>query len=402
MFIRLLSIISVVQLSCSGSTKAPVVVKGSKGTQLTTDSRSTVKPGAEFNQWQRPSMISAHDLHDQNFMPLRISVALQPLLNSQTPVLQYAKPKLADFVKIIRCQSRAVIAGAFDSVSLKDLAMSGATLEKKAEIYQNNDYFNAAISNPLCEVLTPLGIVEESFYDTWAPTGSFFYMISACVHPDRLEKNSVLDSTDCSKQIAISNELKDYTNKRLDAEKIALRKVEDIGIEMEMIIRKLKLKALDYGEAIDDCATREFERAVFKKKRDAIVKLIAIGFDVMLEFKSNGGVRESFQMYAKPHKNILASNQIVGSVGAYTFGGMFQELTTAQQDLPRTCEKGISMSEEVRALLLEFQRKDDIRITYSCRAAHLSQGLDEKTPLPEGCETEVVDPNAAPEPAVPG
>ncbi|MBP6216986.1 MAG: hypothetical protein KA436_00190 [Oligoflexales bacterium] len=327
--------------------------------------------------WRRFGKVSAHDLDDKKFFITRFVVGLQKFIDSETPFLVYEKPKDADYVEIMRCKSQAIISGGLDTIRLEDIEISNLSISEKDRMYRNNDFFTAASKNTSACTIISNGSMEKTFYDSWAPNGSFRYLMRSCVSNERLTDKDQLSNRNCSKQIGISNELKDYTNLRSEGDKAAAKQIDELSVQLDGVIRSLSEKGQEAGIELDACAEREHNREVFKKRRDAITTMVAIGLDIMLEFRTaepdawgNGvgnGLKKTFKHYVSEWTSFGAwmdRIQMAGAVGGYTFRNMFVDLTAGVEDMPRTCEAGVRLSEEIKNLSLQFEAITNKKMQY--------------------------------------
>jgi hypothetical protein len=366
-----------------------------EGTDLQTDIKTTGLPTSTTNV--RNPKVSAFELDDSRFLPTRFTIGLETFLNSQTPVLNYDVPLDTDFVEIMRCPLNAVLTGASDTVRLEDIELSDASSSERARMYRNNDYFAVAV-NAGCSQLTQ-GTRELAFYDSWAPSGSYRYLIRPCVSSDRLVDTEKLTTRNCSRQIGITQPLKDYVNKRDKEQREFLRKASEASSNILLTLQTAKQHADTFGCFIqwcecgsgshdqsicqrdvngvpNECTGGEHGRAVAKAKKAAIVTLVAVATDLLLNAATSGpagGLGQIKNIVTKPGLGSTFGGGMVlmgygASLNGMSFNLMFQALATQTADFPRTCAQGVSIDLEMTKYALAVQGAQ-VEYNYNqCRA----------------------------------
>jgi len=356
------------------------IVKGTGSGVETSSSPNTI---ASISPSARTDLVSAFELDDPVFLITRFTVGLQPFLNSQTPVLSFDLPPKADYVEIMRCPTNAVLSGVSTTISLKSISLSTVSSTDKANLFRNNDFWGSAISAGCGQLTT--GATGANFYDSWAASGSYSYLIRACVSPERMSDTSQLSSRNCTRQIAVSDPLPDYTNKRIEAQRVLLQKANQASGDMLTTLAAVKQKAdeeacyiqwcecganssqqsicqRDEKNVPAPCKGGEHGKQVAKAKKAAITNLVAVALDLALNFATTkvkgGGVMGVAG----------AAFGTAMSLNGMTFDSMFQKLATTVQDFPATCAQGIAMDQELAAgakAVIAAKAQYDF---YACRA----------------------------------
>lgn len=331
---------------------------------------------------ERHETVSAFELDDERFLITRFTVGLQNFLNSQTPVLNYDAPLDTDYVEIMRCPANATLTGATSTIHLQDLEISSMSMAEKSNIFRNNDFFQAGIHAGCVQVTQ--GSIATTFYDSWAPSGSYRYLVRSCIGPDRLTDTEKLTTRNCSLQVAVSTPLYNYVNSRSDTQKQYLQKANEDSAKMMLTLRSAKMQADDYVCFIQwcecgaepsqqsicqrdekgvplECKGGEYGRAVALAKKQALVTLVAVGLDLLMNFGMSGGISSFKEIAAIPGaaakivktglkdgKGALGGGlmQAFGygaSLSGMSFSHMFLTLATSTEDFPRSCARGIAI-----------------------------------------------------------
>ncbi len=347
----LLGITPLISLCTPASVQS--IDKSSKtvGTSLAEHASSSTSTEIET----RPS-VSANEIDTDEFMIRRISVGMETYINSQTPVVNFEVPKNADWVEITRCSTNLSIRGISNTTRIEDIELANLSPLEEEQLFKNNDYWNIANKSG-CEQVTS-GTVIPNFYDSWAPSGSFRYLLRACVSADRLTDTTIIGNRNCSRQIAVSGPTLDYVNTREKAQKDALSDANVASSEILAILRTAKQQADTYacyiqwcecGTTANDqsicqrdekglpksCDNGEYARQVDKKKKDAVTMLVAIGLDIALAAATTPSIG--------PLSLLMNSVAISGM----SFSVMFKSLVVQTQDFPRVCSKGIALDSQM-------------------------------------------------------
>lgn len=308
---------------------------------------------------KRYKKISAFSLDDSAFLVHRFVVGLKTYMTSESPQLSYDIPASADYVQLYRCPLDISLLGAVDSIPLEDVevmevegASNAAKQEERARIYRRNDFVTAAIKAGCTMVST--GITSSQFYDSWAPSGNYRYLIVACVASNRLEDTEQLTTRACSRQIAVTQALRDYVNSRLELQNKLLEQANQISTKIDEVARQLKTTADQYNDEITRCEQKGYERAVSKAKKDAIVSIAAISLDVFIELKTAPTEGKGLIRHYLGSGGFMDKLQLLGAMQGYSFSAMFAELGTRSEDFPRACSRGIAIDERMTAITQNY------------------------------------------------
>lgn len=352
--------------------------------------------GENIEAEKRAVKVSAYTLDQSKFLVRRFTIGLADFLKSQTPVLQYDTHPDVDYVEIIRCPADAKLNGTVDTVKLADLELNSIQTEDDKErinrIYKNNDFFKIAMTSPGCSQITE-ATIDTTFYDSWAPSGSYRYLIRTCISPQRLIDTNVTSTRSCSRQIGVTSPLTDYVNTRDEASRKFLKESEQASSKSILSISAAGNVADDYAcylqwcqcgsstkyESICErdendipveCKGGEHGRAVALAKKKAITTLVAVAADIALSVAtadagSKGGfLRKQSYRFRNP-MDLLGHG---ASLNGMTFDQMFQELMTQTQDFPRSCGEGISRDLQLKKSSQEIVAWKSQLDYYDCKA----------------------------------
>lgn len=287
--------------------------------------------------YRRPKL-SRFEIDDSKFIVTGIAIGLKDFIDSESPLLTYKIPKDADYIEIIRCDSHANIATGTGVISLDDTSLSGPS---RTTLYRTNDFFRAAEETKGCEVIS-LGEISNQFQDTFAPSGSYRYIVRACVASERLMDSEKLTKRNCSQQVGVSDEMK-YTNKRKDQENKAIQKMHVHESSIDNAFWNMRIIAEEFIDELNRCEEREVERAIDTKIREAWVTVAASAADISLELVSYGKANPAkiLQHYTMPTSGgrVMDMMQMAGASGGLSFRDMFLNLTASSDDMPRSCAR---------------------------------------------------------------
>lgn len=326
----LVNVLFLICCSCKQSNSGP----GSK--------EPVERPTTDTITYQIPSKVSAFTLDDKKFSINQIAIGLQTYVKSQTPVVSYKVPEGADYVEILRCRNDAVLTTGSDPINLVDIELSGRSDAEKAHLYRSNDYFKAGEDNLQCELLTQ-GYVGKEFFDAFAPSGSFRYMIRACVTPSRLIDQEGFSRRNCSRRVGFSALLADYKNSRQKKEQDSLRLASIYASKMGTSTATMKFLAEGANAAINECEEREHQRLVEKKVRDAWITIAAsvieTSFEITTLRSTNKGLygKLTKASKAKGKVSFLDVAQLIGATQGATLSETFIQIAGSSHDMPRSC-----------------------------------------------------------------
>jgi len=259
--------------------------------------------------------ISAFRLDDPLFNLTQVSVGLQNLMFSESPVISYKIPEMADFVEILRCRKEA---GSLSE--LINVELSGRSESWRSHMYRSRDFFKYAEASQDCELLTD-GHSRKDFVDTFAPSGSYRYLVRACVSPGRLSDKEQLSARNCSRRVGISSEFNNFVNKRKRDEQNALKLVATYGSRIDATTNAMQQLAASANEAINTCEDRNIQRTITKKIREGWLTIAAAVAEVSIEITQLNPVqRENLARYytlrLKGERGPMAFTDIFQLIGA--------------------------------------------------------------------------------------
>lgn len=362
------------------STATPTPKTGLTGTNAS--SSNTLQPSNGAPALVRRPKVSRNNIDDGNFLPTNIAVGLQSFMDSESPVVTYKIPAEADYVEILRCQTNTILSGGLDSISLDDLELQAGKDEvSRSALYRQNDFFRMASSQIGCTNVTST-TTAENFADPWAPSGSYRYLIRACVNPDRLTDTESQTQRNCSRQVGVSTALLDYTNHLHDQVNASLEAAFKNRTDVEVRLRLLHNKVFDYSDAIQECSDAEFQRTKARLLREAWVNVFSAvsetAFELVVARKflkdsaamagggkaagagagtasGVGGAADIAKYYAGFRKGSLTGFQpwmdrlqLIGAMGGFSTSIEIKALTQGAQDYPRSCPHAMALDQEMR------------------------------------------------------
>lgn len=339
-----------------------------------TDEKIFADPRKSF----RKSKISRFEIDDPSFNIYGIAVGFKDFMNSQSPHLTYKLPKEADYTEIIRCRADANIKTATSVVALEDIALNYSSVSDKAAEFRKNDFFRAAEETKGCEVIS-LGTIGSEYLDSYASSGTYRYLIRACVAKERLIDVEKLTTRACSQQVGVSDEWT-YTNTRKEQEQQALRKRYVYESQLDNVFWNMRLLAEDFIAELNYCEERERKRAIDTKIKEAWVTLAATAADVAIEFKTAQAEQPGFKglimHYGQPWKNKMDTFQLIAAMGGLSFRDMFINLSASSSDMPRSCARLQSLQMNMQAHLSSLSETVQWMMYWANVAETAAQGID--------------------------
>ena len=291
--------------------------------------------------------VSRFSLDDEKFNVVRLAIGLQTFLESQSPVVTYKLPRDADYVEILRCKHDTILNAGATPVSLVDLELSGLSEFQKGQLYRSNDYFRAGEDSNSCELITD-GHLGESFIDSFSPSGSYRYLVRACVTPKRLVDTEKLTKRNCSKRVAISSELV-YTNERKAKEQKYLRLASAFASRIDATTSAMRALAEEGNRSLEECMERNRQRIIDKTIRDAWITMasavIEVGFELytVKATSKDGSLLKHYFGGRKTGKGQLSIGrnmdrmQLLGASQGVLLADTFIKLAGSSHDMPRSC-----------------------------------------------------------------
>ena len=417
-----------IQLSdLPGKTKTiPEIEMNSNGELLRADGRS--------------KRVSALDLEGARFAIEYLTPGYQQYLNAETLVLTFDRPIDSDYVEILRCRSDVIINTGIVLIDFKDWALNGMTENEKISMYSAGDVFTMALAEQGCTYLNEASL-EENIPDSWAPSGSYRYLATACIAPNRLTDTHLYSKRNCSRRFALSP-LVHYTNKRKEDEKAAIHDLETVRSGLDILASTLGEQAFTLIEAMDTCERREQQRAVATELKNSVLQLVGASIEIVLELIDFCESRGLFKSAAKGisksgakgamgaaaegaadnlGKNLDGGGIDIGSspdikadvdadadadgdnpgfiqnaidvaqVGQATEGATFtmilQNLFATAADMPRSCETVLALNERLEVTMEEIYVLAQQYVYFEKVLAQVQKGLSDQA----GLESESID-----------
>ena len=253
-------------------------------------------------------------------------------------------PKEADWVDIIRCDLDVSFSTGVENIDLKNLGLKNLSqdeLEKK--LRKSNIYQYALEEKERCEVIAQTGRSNKPILDGWAPSGDFIYIIRSCVAPNRLILADNMTKRECSKQVSISQQIKDYVNQRSEQEQMYLKKAQSYLNKMDQAAVEVKMSGERLIENMQECEDEEHERAVNQKFKQAVLRLAAVAVEVVLELKTGDLITNVKSRKAKWLLTMDAMDgpQLLQAFGGQFFSQVFFDLFAEPSDMPKTCVSAV-------------------------------------------------------------
>ena len=316
--------------------------------------------GLRLSELTPLTKVSVLSLDSPKFLVRMPTIGLQNLMRSQSPVVGFLLPRDADYVQIFRCKSHVSLVGSLKSTSIDDLSISTMDQNELQKIYASTDFFSLAGQNKDCELITDnyngghangseeVGSIN-SYFDAFAPSGDFRYLIRACVHPSRLTDVKETSNRSCSRWVAATRTLKGYKNERSDRVVKARRKEAVQAAKIDGAIVNIYNRSQLANDAIDRCAVRERDRAVDLKVKEAWIVVAASVLEIGIEFQTVGqkGMNNILRHYTIFFKKkgtggnwfsaIVDLFQLVAATEGVQLGPIFNQIFRSSEDMPRSC-----------------------------------------------------------------
>ena len=285
--------------------------------------------------------VSAFEIDDRKFSLIQLTVGIQTFMTSETPVISYKIPAMADYVEILRCRNNTP-----ELSGLRDLELKYISEAAKAHEYRSRDYFAISEASRNCELITD-GHAGADFFDNFAPSGSFVYLVRACISPKRLTQQEQLSSRNCSRRVGISTELNNFVNKRRRKEVQALKMTAVYGAKIDATTNTMQHLAGTANTVLEECSERNRQRLITKKIRDAWLTLFSAALEVGIELKTsnaseNGGIIKHYNVFGRKGaagkgEALFDLTQLLGATQGMIFADTFIKLSASSHDMTRTC-----------------------------------------------------------------
>ena len=318
---------------------------------LTGTDNSTNPTGSAYKV--RPN-VSAFTLDDGNFLVTGVGIGLASFMQSKSPVVNFFLPPQADYAEILRCSLDVTLPPGPTGVDLPDIEVSGRTSNQKIALYKATDYFGEAQTLPGCTLITD-GTVTTNYFDSFAPTGSYVYLVRSCVNPIRLTDSKFLTSRNCSLQVAISAPLTSFTNTRRDKENADLKDAAIQASALDQVGTTMRALAEQANSALDTCNLTEQHRASSVKIKNSWAQLAATAIDVTLDLgltaamQAKKGASALLKHYTTPKPmNMLDLLNLVASAQGFNFATAFHDLVSSSNDMPRSCTRYLKLIDDMQ------------------------------------------------------
>lgn len=230
---------------------------------------------------QPGKQISMSVLDSMSFKPSAARVGLQAYFSYNTPIVSFSIPKHSHFVQILRCANTLKVVGTVDAIEVRTLDLS-FDFEQQQDILRRNDFWSLA-KTAGCQHVTS-GLADENFYDISSPDGSSFYIIRACVLPDRISDLPAASNNEdlgpvCSRMITSTGVLR-YVNERTATQKQKLTEAQQLADKAFGLTRLAISVAVKLNNELTTCQNEQAAQAQKKSIFDWLQQ--GLGFAKML------------------------------------------------------------------------------------------------------------------------
>ena len=255
------------------------------------------------------------DLHSARFQVAAPQV--QPLDcpgDIKIPVLSYMLPAESEYLEILRCPASLSLTGTLGR-SLQEV-LSMPTTELQVEM-QTSHFFQQALGSEQC-VMVHHAFKQHLIFTDYTARKGVYYLIRACVSPERIRDREVAGIEFCSRWVARSP-VWEHENPATREDLKRLENAQSKQIAMEKSYYTLYNLASGIFDALNACDVKEEERQIADRKKKAINMLISLGVGAGMGFATG--------------KNPLkTADALSGSLSA-----VLNDLTTKPEDFPRSC-----------------------------------------------------------------
>ncbi len=297
---------------------------------------------------ERP-LVSAYLIDEAKFKLNGTQVGLQSFIKYDTPFVTWMMPEQADYVEILRCKGDVQISGL--DRALGDVEVGTMSKDSEVQDYKANSYWKSAEDSGACTLIGKDFNERHEFIDMSAPSGNWRYIVRACVDIKRLADSKLAGSRNCSRQIGVSGVLSYFENKREKIKLTAMQVVTDQRSKMDGISRQIYSETIDFNNALVECANREHKRLVSLKRRAAISQLIGLGVSFGANiFSASTSAISSMDTF----KKIWSTKDSIAGASV-PIGGMLMDLTTSEDDFPKTCTAAEAARVRTAVLVTQFK-----------------------------------------------
>ena len=302
-----------------------------------------------------PVVLSDLDKPDMRLVGFRVGI--QDFLGYQLPALSMFLPQKADFAEILRCRVGSV-------PEIRDVDLGAASVEQEQAAYAQEDLWTKALEGGCILIIENfVGSEQEKqiAYDSWAPTGKYFYIGRACVARNRLYGVTDPKARNCSISVVTSNAQLNFENKLQGKEAEALKMVTLRRNEFEGLGVQMYYLSVRTNNSLLKCQLDEWNRQKRVAKKQALASIIAAGTQLAMSVAggASGGMSSTTSNIGS---GVQTFTSIAGSVWgadkeamqnplANALGQLFREA----EDYPRSCGEATKAMQEGKILTDDLQ-----------------------------------------------
>jgi hypothetical protein len=312
--------------------------------------------------------VTSLELDGEAFRITPLRIGMQSFMSGEIPMLSYVMPPKANYVEILRCSADTIIRGSFDTIN--DVDLGSPSLSTEIAIFQENNFWRAAAEQGDHCILVARGFTGKVFLDKSADSGSYRYLMRPCVNPDRIKTQSEDATKVCSRQVAFSELLSEFQNRRVQTEKEALSRAQKFQDKVDGLGREIYFLARDLNNALAKCQKEESNRQKRVGRKNALAEILGIGVTLGMELTMPASGIQAVQAGTKTWMQLWTEtwntrDTIAGN--GKQLAGIFKLLFTSANDFPKACNeaKEISSKSEIKVSELKTTHRE------------LAQALDE-------------------------
>jgi hypothetical protein len=306
---------------------------------------------------------SAKEYLNQFYSQQKPTVGIAHIKNNEVPVISPISVTNRDiFFQIFRCESTQTIEGL---VEFFDESQSALSSKDSAKAYFSRNKFWDDIEKKC--VKTAASQAQFEFLDSSAPSGSFRWLMRACLAADQHDQQV------CSDAVVASDILQGYRNKFSENQQQMLERINKKMLMISGISSSFPERARQLALALDTCGQSEWNKATRQIIRSLLLNLVGMGSAILFEVfgpteTSAKSWSEKIRMIWQPTTEVQKSGQAVTRILSWLF--------TNQHDFKETC----STAEEIRiAASSELLKLQSLQISL---ASDLDDAVRLELPLP--------------------
>jgi hypothetical protein len=340
----LLPILVLIMFSCS---EQPEISKSiSKVTGNTDPASYDATEGLRYIDPRAP--VSAFLLDEAEFKINGTQVGLQDYLDHETPVVNYLLPKNADYVEILRCPSEVALLSR--SGKLINIMAGSKNVTELTDALKETNFWKQAEESTKCSLIASEYNTSEVFHDESAPSRDLYYLVRACVSPDRLSDTKYLGKRNCSYMLGVTIVLEGFKNLRSQKNIEALDNASQEKRKMDSLGREIYTKTVDLNNVLYECEKKETERKIRVARKGAISKIIGLGLSIgasIYTAPTGMGAKELFKTIWETKDDVAGR--------AVNISGVISDLTSDPDDFPRSCVEHKKLLTEIYAISQDFK-----------------------------------------------